>query len=58
MALIALNDEGEVVDEDDDDDEVERKVMAVVNAGKLQLVARPATRVCSKHCHVYEPALA
>jgi Nif-specific ferredoxin III len=54
MSLIALNDEGEVVDEDDDDDEVERKVMAVVNAAAC-IGCQACDRVCPKACHVYEP---
>lgn len=57
MALIALNEEGEIVDEDDDDDEVERKVMAVVNAAKC-IGCQACDRVCPKACHVYEPLVA
>ena len=34
MALIVLNEDGEIIDEDEDDDEGERKVMVVVNAAK------------------------
>ncbi|WP_017298833.1 ferredoxin III, nif-specific [Nodosilinea nodulosa] len=57
MALIALNDEGAIVDEDDDDDEVERKVMAIVKAENC-IGCQACDRVCPKACHTYEPALA
>lgn len=57
MALIALNDEGNVVDEDDDDDEVERKVMTVIKAENC-IGCQACERVCPKGCHVYAPALA
>lgn len=57
MALIALNEEGEVVDEEDDDDEVERKVMSVVNANYC-IGCQACDRVCPKSCHVYSPVAA
>lgn len=52
MSLIALNEDGEVVDEDDDDDEIERKVMTVVNAANC-IGCQACDRVCPKGCHVY-----
>lgn len=57
MALIALNEEGDIVNEEDDDDEVERKVMSVVNASSC-IGCQACDRVCPKSCHVYIPALA
>lgn len=57
MALIALNDEGEVVDENDDDDEIERKVMSVINAANC-IGCQACDRVCPKGCHIYEPLAA
>ncbi len=54
MTLIALNDEGEIVDEDEDDDEVERKVMSIANAENC-IGCQACDRVCPKGCHVYEP---
>ena len=56
MALIALNEDGEVVDEDDDD-EVERKVMTVVQPESC-IGCQACDRVCPKSCHVYAPAIA
>lgn len=53
MALIALNEEGEVVDEEDDD-EIERKVMTVVNANNC-IGCQACDRVCPKGCHNYAP---
>ncbi len=57
MELIALNDEGEVVDELDDDDEIERKVMAVINPDNC-IGCQACDRVCPKGCHIYEPLAA
>jgi len=57
MALIALNEEGQVVDEDNDEDEIERKVMTIVNADDC-IGCQACDRVCPKNCHVYAPALA
>lgn len=54
MELIALNDEGEVVDELEDDDEIERKVMAVINPDNC-IGCQACDRVCPKGCHIYEP---
>lgn len=54
MSLIALNDEGEIVDEDDDDDEIERKVMSIVKAENC-IGCQACDRVCPKQCHSYAP---
>ncbi|MGP1373770.1 MAG: ferredoxin III, nif-specific [Almyronema sp.] len=54
MALIALNDAGEVVDEDEDDDEVERKVMSIAKAENC-IGCQACDRVCPKGCHSYAP---
>jgi Nif-specific ferredoxin III len=55
MNLVALNEDGDIVDEDDDDDEIERKVMSVVNAAKC-IGCQACDRVCPKTCHTYAPA--
>lgn len=52
MALIALNDEGEVVDEDGDD-EVERKVMSIIHPENC-IGCEACSRICPKKCHVHE----
>jgi Nif-specific ferredoxin III len=57
MALIALNDEGEIVDEDEDDDEIERKVMSIVNPGAC-IGCQACDLVCPKACHEYAPLVA
>jgi Nif-specific ferredoxin III len=57
MTLLALNEDGDVVDEDDDDDEIERKVMSVVQPENC-IGCQACDRVCPKNCHTYVPALA
>ncbi len=56
LALRALNEEGEFVD-DEDDDEVERKVMTIAS-GDLCIGCEACARVCSKKCFTHTPALA
>lgn len=53
MALIALNDEGEIVDEDSDD-EIERKVMSIANPENC-VGCEACSRICPKQCHVHAP---
>ncbi len=57
MALRALNEEGEFV-EDEEDDEIERKVMTVANLDNC-IGCEACSRVCPKNCHSHaELALA
>jgi len=56
MALMALNEDGEIADEDEDD-EIERKVMSVVKAENC-IGCQACDRVCPKACHTYAPTLA
>lgn len=51
FSLIALNEEGEVVDEDDDD-EVERKVMNVATPENC-VGCEACSRICPKKCHTH-----
>ncbi len=57
MALIALDENGKVVDEDADNDEVERTVMSVINVDNC-IGCQACDRVCPKGCHIYAPVLA
>jgi len=51
LSLIALDEDGEVVD-DDDDDEFERKVMSIVNAAKC-IGCEACSRICPKKCYTH-----
>ena len=51
LSLIALDEEGEVVD-DEDDDEFERKVMNIVNAAKC-IGCEACSRICPKKCYTH-----
>lgn len=53
LMLRALNEEGELV-EDEDDDEIERKVMTVANADNC-VGCQACSRVCPKNCYTHAP---
>ena len=52
LALQALNEDGEIVDEDEDDDEVERKVMSILNADNC-IGCQACSRICPKKCQSF-----
>lgn len=52
LGLQALNEDGEVVDEDEDDDEVERKVMSIFNADDC-IGCGACSRICPKNCQSF-----
>lgn len=54
LSLIALNEEGEVVD-DEEDDEIERKVMSIINAAKC-IGCQACARICPKNCYTHAPS--
>lgn len=53
LALKALNEDGEFVD-DEEDDEVERKVMTIAN-GEVCIGCQACARICPKNCYTHEP---
>ncbi|MEA5533404.1 ferredoxin III, nif-specific [Crocosphaera sp. XPORK-15E] len=52
LSLLALNEDGEFVDEDDD--EIERKVMAVINQVNC-IGCEACARICPKNCYTHAP---
>ncbi|MGF1486299.1 MAG: ferredoxin III, nif-specific [Prochloraceae cyanobacterium] len=52
LGLQALNEDGEIVDEDEDDDEVERKVMSVFNPDNC-IGCQACSRICPKNCQSF-----
>lgn len=52
LALRALNDEGEFVDEDED--EIERKVMTIANS-QYCIGCQACSRICPKNCYTHAP---
>lgn len=57
LALQAMNEDGEFVDEDDDDEEVERKVMTIANPD-LCIGCQACSRICPKNCYTHSPLAA
>lgn len=52
LALRALNEDGELV-EDEDDEEVERKIMTVAQAENC-VGCEACARICPKNCYTHE----
>jgi Nif-specific ferredoxin III len=52
LQLMALNEDGEFVDEDED--EIERKVMAVANQANC-IGCEACARICPKNCYTHAP---
>jgi Nif-specific ferredoxin III len=52
LALRAMNEEGEFVD-DEDDDEIERKVMTIAHP-EYCVGCEACSRICPKKCHTHE----
>lgn len=52
LNLIALNEDGEVVDEDDD--EIERKVMTIAKPENC-VGCQACSRICPKKCYTHAP---
>lgn len=53
LSLIALDEDGEVV-EDEDDGEIERKVMTVAKAENC-VGCEACSRICPKNCYTHAP---
>jgi Nif-specific ferredoxin III len=53
LALKAMNEEGEFV-EDEDDEEIERKVMTVLHKENC-IGCEACSRICSKNCYSHAP---
>lgn len=51
LALRAMNEEGEFVD-DEDDDEIERKVMTIAHP-EYCIGCQACARICPKKCHTH-----
>ncbi|AKG22372.1 ferredoxin III, nif-specific [Calothrix sp. 336/3] len=51
LALKAMNEEGEFV-EDEDDDEIEKKVMTIANADNC-VGCEACAKICSKNCYTH-----
>ncbi|MBD0266629.1 MAG: 4Fe-4S binding protein, partial [Tolypothrix sp. Co-bin9] len=51
LSLAALNEEGELV-EDEDDDEIERKIMVVANPENC-VGCEACARICPKNCYTH-----
>ena len=53
LNLIALDEDGEIVD-DEDDDEFERKVMTIAKAENC-IGCQACSRICPKNCYTHAP---
>lgn len=51
LSLVAMNEEGEIV-EDEDDDEIERKVMSIANEENC-IGCQACSRICPKKCYTH-----
>ncbi len=51
LTLVAMNEEGEIV-EDEDDDEIERKVMSIANEENC-IGCKACSRICPKKCYTH-----